>query len=152
MPVLAVRTMQEFYEVRGIRTSLVIIELVTAIGLMGILLALIGLYGLVSYAVSRRTREIGIRMAIGAGQGEVLRMVLRQGLTLIVCGLGAGLILSVAAQRALAAALPGGNHRAMDVAAYPLLSIALLLVTGLAAYIPARRASRVDPLLALWHE
>ena len=152
MPVLAARTMHDFYDARGIRTTTVIVELVMAMGLMGMFLALIGLYGLVSYAVSRRTREIGIRMAIGAAQGEVLWMVLRQGLVLTACGLGAGLILSLGTQRILAAAFPGGNHPAMDVITYPLLTIALLLVTMLAAYIPARRAARVDPLLALRHD
>jgi putative ABC transport system permease protein len=91
-------------------------------------------------------------MAIGAAQGEVLWMVLRQGLVLTACGLGAGLILSLGTQRILAAAFPGGNHPAMDVITYPLLTIALLLVTMLAAYIPARRAARVDPLLALRHD
>jgi predicted permease len=152
MPVLAARTMQDFYEMRAIRSNVVIVEMVTAIGVMGMLLALIGLYGLVSYAVSRRTREIGIRMAIGAAQGEVLRMVLRQGFALTAWGLGAGLILSVIAQRGMAAAFPGASGRSIDVLAYPLLIIAALLVTMLAAYVPARRAARVDPLLALRHE
>jgi macrolide transport system ATP-binding/permease protein len=152
MPVLAVRTMQEFYDMRAIRSNVVIVEMVTAIGLMGMLLALIGLYGLVSYAVSRRTREIGIRMAIGAAQGEVLRMVLRQGFALTAWGLGVGLILSVIAQRAMAAAFPSASRHSIDVLAYPLLIIAALLVTMLAAYVPARRAARVDPLLALRHE
>ena len=144
--------MQEFYEVRAIRSNVVIVEIVTAIGLMGMLLALIGLYGLVSYAVGRRTREIGIRMAIGAAQGEVLRMVLRQGFALTAWGLGAGLILSVIAQQALAAAFSSSNRLSIDMLAYPLLVVAALLVTTLAAYIPARRAARVDPLLALRHE
>jgi ABC-type antimicrobial peptide transport system permease subunit len=126
--------------------------MVTAIGVMGMLLALIGLYGLVSYAVSRRTREIGIRMAIGAAHGEVLRMVLRQGFALTAWGLGAGLILSVIAQQAMAAAFPGSSRHSIDLLAYPLLIVAALLVTTLAAYIPARRAARVDPLLALRHE
>jgi hypothetical protein len=152
MPVLDLRTMEEFYQVRGIRTTEVIVQLVTAIGLMGMLLALIGLYGLVSYAVSRRTREIGIRMAIGAGRWEVMRMVLRQGFTLTMCGLGAGLLLSLAARKAMVAAFPFHNREPMAMVLYPLLTITLWLVTMLAAYIPARRASRVDPLMALRHE
>jgi predicted permease len=152
MPVLAARTMQEFYQVRGVQTTEVIVKLVAAMGLMGMLLALIGLYGLVSYAVSTRTREIGIRMAIGAAQGEVLRMVLKQGLVLTACGLGAGLILSVAAQQALGAAFPGGNSQSLNLVAYPLLIIAALLVAMLAAFIPARRAAQVDPLRALREE
>jgi ABC-type antimicrobial peptide transport system permease subunit len=144
--------MQDFYQARGIQTTEVIVQLVAAMGLMGMLLALIGLYGLVSYAVSTRTREIGIRMAIGAARGKVLWMVLKQGLALAACGLGVGLILSVATLEALGAAFLGGNSPALNLVAYPLLSVAALLVTMLAAYIPARRAARVDPLLALRHE
>ncbi len=152
MPVLAARTMQDFYQARGIQTTEVIVKLVAAMGLMGMLLALIGLYGLVSYAVSTRTREIGIRMAIGAAQGEVLWMVLKQGFVLAACGLGVGLIFSFAALRALGAAFLGGNNTTLNLIAYPLLMVAALLVTMLAAYVPARRAARVDPLLALRHE
>jgi cell division protein FtsX len=152
MPVLAARTMQDFYQARGIQTTEVIVRLVAAMGLMGMLLALIGLYGLVSYAVSTRTREIGIRMAIGAAQGEVLWMVLKQGFMLAACGLGVGLILSMAVLRALGAAFLGGNNSTLNLVAYPLLMVAALLVTMLAAYIPARRAARVDPLLTLRHD
>jgi ABC-type antimicrobial peptide transport system permease subunit len=91
-------------------------------------------------------------MAVGAGRSEVVRMVLRQGLTLILCGLGAGLILSFGARQAMLAAFPIHDRQATEVAVYPLLTIALLVVTMLAAYIPARRASRVDPIQALRHE
>jgi ABC-type antimicrobial peptide transport system permease subunit len=79
-------------------------------------------------------------------------MVLRQGFALTAWGLGAGLVLSVAAQQAMGAAFPGGSGHSIDVVAYPLLMIAILPVTMLAAYIPDRRAARVDPLLALRHE
>jgi predicted permease len=152
MPVLAARTMQDFYQARGVQTTEVIVKLVAAMGLMGMLLALIGLYGLVSYAVSTRTREIGIRMAIGAAQGEVLWMILKQGVVLAACGLGVGLLLSLAALRGLGAAFQGGNSQPLNLIAYPLMIVAALLVTMLAAYIPARRAARVDPLLALRHD
>jgi predicted permease len=152
MPVLDVRTMEDFYHVRGIRTTEVIVQMVAAIGLMGMLLALIGLYGLVSYAVSKRTRAIGVRMAIGAGQGEILRMVLRQGLVLIASGLGTGLILGFGARRAMLAAFPYHEGQTIDMYVYPSLTITLFLVTMLAAFIPARRASQVDPLIALRHD
>ena len=130
-----------------------IISLIAAMGMMGLALAIVGLYGLVAYAVSRRTREIGIRMAIGAGRSDVLRMVLRQGMVLAVAGLGVGLLASVGAQRAMAAAFPGGPRGdRTDVTGLVLVAATVLAVTLLAAYVPARRASRVNPTDALRYE
>ncbi len=110
-PIYNVRTMEEFYQMRTITIFNVIIGIVGAMGLMGLGLAIVGLYGLVAYATSRRTREIGIRMAIGAGRTAVLRMVLRQGLVLAVVGLVVGLLAGVGAERLLQAAFPGGDDR-----------------------------------------
>jgi putative ABC transport system permease protein len=107
-PIYNVRTMEQFYQMRTITIFNVIIGIVGAMGMMGLALAIVGLYGLVAYATSRRTREIGIRMAIGAGRTSVLRMVLRQGLVLAVAGLVLGLLAGVGAQRLLQAAFPGG--------------------------------------------
>jgi predicted permease len=152
MPTFNTRTMEDFYQVRGVQTPLVVIEIVGAMGAMGMVLSLVGLYGLVSYAVSRRTREIGIRMAIGAGRDSVLRMVLRQGLVLTASGIGIGLILSIAARRLVDAAFSDGSNTASNVVLFPLVAVALLAVTMLAAYIPARRASQVDPIKALRFE
>jgi ABC-type antimicrobial peptide transport system permease subunit len=121
------------------------------LGLMGLGLAIVGLYGLVAYAVSRRTREIGIRMAIGAGRAAVLRMVLRQGIVLALVGLGVGLVASVGAGELLRAAFPSGNDQ-RDVVALLLVIPIVLAVTFLAAYIPARHASRVNPMHALRYE
>ena len=149
-PVLGVRTMEEFYQMRVITTANVILEIVGGMGLMGLILSTIGLYSLGAYAVSRRTREIGIRMAIGAGSASVLRMALRQSLLPAVCGLGAGLVASVFVERMLKAVFP--DHTTVDVFAYVLVVPALLAITALAAYIPARRASRVDPMQALRYE
>jgi predicted permease len=150
-PIYNVRTMEEFYRMRVITVFNVIIGSVAAMGMMGLGLSIVGLYGLVAYAASRRTKEIGIRMALGAGQSQVLRMVLRQGLVLAVAGLGAGLLASVGARRLLAAAF-GNAPRGFDVVAFLLVASAVLVVTLLAAYVPARRASRVNPTEALRNE
>ena len=101
-PIYNVRTMDEFYQMRTITIFKVIIGTIGAMGMMGLSLAIVGLYGLVAYATSRRTKEIGIRMAIGAGRTAVLRMVLRQGLVLAGAGLVVGLLGGVGAERATA--------------------------------------------------
>ena len=149
-PIYDVRTMEELYQMRVVRTANIIVETVGAMGLMGLLLALGGLYGLVAYAVNRRTKEFGIRMAIGANSGEVLRLVVRQGAWLAVSGLALGLALSFTAGRLLKGVFP--STAGIDAVTYLLVAPALLAVTLLAAYIPARRASRVDPIKALKYE
>ena len=112
----------------------------------GCYLALIGLYGLTAYAVNRRTREIGIRMAVGALPASMVRMVLRQGTLPSVVGVAAGVAASIGAggliQRALPGSVAGG-------ATYLMIVPVVIVVVMLAAYVPARRAARVDPLLAL---
>jgi ABC-type antimicrobial peptide transport system permease subunit len=118
---------------------------------MGLGLSIVGLYGLVAFAVSRRTREIGIRMAVGADRAAVLRLVLRQGLALAIVGLAVGVIASVGAGALLGAAFPGGGNQ-RDIVGLLLVVPIVLAVTFLAAYVPARHASRVDPILALRHE
>ncbi len=151
LPVYNVRTMAELYRMRATRIFTVIISTIAALGLMGLGLAIVGLYGLVAYAASRRTREIGIRMAIGADQNAVLRMVLGNGFMLAVVGLALGLVASLGAGRLLAAAFPTGDDRHDFVALLMVIPV-VLAVTFLAAYIPARRASRIDPTQALRHE
>jgi ABC-type antimicrobial peptide transport system permease subunit len=151
LPVSNLRTVNEFYRLRVVTILNVIRTLIGAMGIMGLALALVGLYGLVAYAANRRTKEIGIRMAIGANRWDVVRMVLRQGTSLAVAGLLIGLVASVGADRALAAMFtggPGGDNRT-DVAAYVLVAVTVLAVTLLAAYVPARRAARVNPTDAL---
>jgi ABC-type antimicrobial peptide transport system permease subunit len=118
---------------------------------MGLGLSIVGLYGLVAYAASRRTREIGIRMAIGATRQTVLRMVLRQGIVLALVGLVIGLFASVGAGELLRAAFPNGDDQ-RDFIAVVLVAPVVLAVTFLAAYIPARRASRIEPMKALRYE
>jgi predicted permease len=152
LPVYNVRTMDELYEMRVTRIFNVLITTVGVLGLMGLGLAIVGLYGLVAYAASRRTREIGIRMAIGADQTTVLRMVLRHGLVLAGAGLVLGLVASVGAGQLLAAAFPMGGNDGGDPVALLMVVPAVLAVTLLAAYIPARRASRISPMQALRQE
>jgi macrolide transport system ATP-binding/permease protein len=149
MPYANARTMQNFFSQRATKITNTIVEVVASLGLMGLMLALVGLYALVAYSVSRRSREIGIRMAIGADRQSVLRMVLRQGLVLGSIGAGAGLILSVFACRAVTSALWIGR---LNWALLPAVAAPLLLVTMLAAYVPARRASLIDPMRALRDE
>jgi predicted permease len=151
-PVFNVRTMEEFYQMRALAIFNVLITVVGSMGLLGLGLAIVGLYGLVAYAAARRTREIGIRMAIGADRSNVLRMVLRQGMTLALVGLVIGLVASVGAGILLAAAFPSGGEERTDVVAFVIVTAVVLVVTLLAAYIPATRAARINPVQALRYE
>jgi putative ABC transport system permease protein len=150
-PVYNVRTMDEFYRMRTITIFNVVIGIVGAMGLTGLALAIVGLYGLVAYATSRRTKEIGIRMAIGASRMVVLRMVLRQGLVLALAGLVVGLLAGVGAERLLQAAFPSGDD-SFEPMAHLLVAPIVLAATFVAAYLPARRAARLDPMKALRYE
>jgi ABC-type antimicrobial peptide transport system permease subunit len=117
---------------------------------MGLTLAMIGLYALMSYAVSRRTREIGIRMAVGADGAGVMGMVVRQGMVPVLIGIVIGLLLSAGAGRWLRASFPLGYD--IGPAIYGLMAPVLLAVAMVAAFVPARRASLVDPMTALREE
>jgi ABC-type antimicrobial peptide transport system permease subunit len=112
----------------------------------------VGLYGLVAYSVNRRTREIGIRMAVGARAGAVLTMVMRQGLLLAGAGTLLGIAASAGTTGLLRAAFPFPEVPRVDLTTYVLVVPALFAATLLAAYIPARRAARIDPLRALRHD
>ncbi|MEO7962926.1 MAG: FtsX-like permease family protein, partial [Gemmatimonadaceae bacterium] len=116
-------------------------------GLLGLLLAAVGMYGVMSYSVAQRTREIGIRMAIGSSRGEVVRLVIRQGMKLVGIGLGVGLLGALGAARLVRGLLYGGS--AADPLTIGVVTIVLVGVALLAIWIPARRASGVDPILAL---
>jgi predicted permease len=122
-------------------------QTIVLVGVVATLLAAVGLYGVVAYTVGRRTREIGIRMALGAAPGGVLGMVMRQGLGLAGAGIAVGLVLALVAARAIAATLYGVG--AFDPAAWTAAIAVLLTSASLANYIPARRAARVDPSIAL---
>ena len=121
--------------------------LLAIFGSLALLLAGIGLYGVMSYAVSKRTREIGIRMALGAQTGNVLRLVIKEGLMLVGGGVSAGLLVAFAVTRLVVSFLYGVS--ALDWMTFVAIPIVLGLVALLASYLPARRAARVDPIIAL---
>ncbi len=152
MPVTNARTMQDYYTQRAVKTPDIIAESVAGLGLMGLVLSMIGLYGLISYSVSRRSREIGIRMAIGADRPTVIRMILRQGLVLGAIGCAIGLIISYFACRAVITLAWVATFDHLNYALFPAIAIPLLIITVLACYEPARRASLVDPVKALRDE
>jgi len=150
MPMLQTRAYQDLYLNQAVYGPRIAIQLVGAMGAVGLFLAIAGLYGLVAYNVSRRTREIAIRMAIGAGQSDVLRLVMGKGLVLVGLGTAIGLAMGLAVERLMNYFLfdAGG----VDIVAYVAVVPSLLLVTALAAYVPARRATRIAPTQALRYE
>ncbi len=150
MPVFSVRSMEAFYDAKAMLGPRITMQIVTAVGLMGLLLAVIGLYGVVAYAVSRRTREIGIRMAVGAKPGDVLRMILGQGLVFTAIGVGVGLGIAFFASRVLSGFVVGVSPH--DPAIFLSIPVILAVVMIAACWLPARRAARIDPTLALRQE
>jgi predicted permease len=115
-------------------------------GLLALMLACVGLYGVMSYTVGQRTREIGLRMALGASPSRMMGLVLQQGMTLVTVGVVVGVLGALSVSKSIAALLYGS---AQDVTSFVSASVALLLVAALASLFPARRASRVDPIIAL---
>jgi ABC-type antimicrobial peptide transport system permease subunit len=152
MPVFDTRTMQDFFTQRAVKTSDMLAESVAGLGMMGLVLAIVGLYGLIAYSVSRRRREIGIRMAIGADRQKVIRMILRQGLVLGLIGVAVGLIVSFFACRAVMTVAWVASFDHLNYALFPVIAIPLLLITLQSTFAPARRASLVDPIRALRDE
>jgi predicted permease len=148
-PIYGIRTMEEFFDVRAHKTLGLFVEAMAGLGVLGLVLALVGLYGLMSYSVSLRQREIGIRMAVGADPASVVGTVLKQGMILAGSGVIVGLGLSLAAAKPMAALVQGEGFNLPLVA---LVTLALLAMAALGAYIPARRASRVDPNTVLRQE
>ena len=116
-------------------------------GLVALILGLVGVYGVISYAVSQRRGELGMRMALGAQTGQVKTMVLKQGLALAGVGIGLGLVLAFALTRYLSSLLFGVSP--VDPLTYGAVAVGLLAVALLASYLPAHRASKVDPMTAL---
>jgi putative ABC transport system permease protein len=148
-PMYGVRTMEEVFDQRAIRTLGILTEAIGAMGLLGLILAMVGLYGLMSYSVSLRAREIGIRMAIGAARSGVLGMVMKQGMVLAGAGVSVGLVLCLLASKAVTAAVGVPSFNLPLVA---LVTAGLVAAAALGAYAPARRASHLDPNAVLRQE
>ena len=149
LPVADVRSMDEVVGT-ALSTPTFMSVLLSIFAALALSLSAIGIYGVLSYVVSRRTREIGIRVAIGAGRGRVLRMVLSSGVSLAVGGIGAGLALAFAVTRLLRGLLHGVTPA--DPSTFAVVALALIGVAGMASLVPAWRASRVDPVIALKSE
>ncbi len=148
-PLASVHTLDYFYAKSMARTSFTVVMLGIAGG-MALLLGTVGLYGVIAYSVSQRTREIGIRMALGSQQSDVMRLVLSEGMLVILIGLGIGLAGSLALTRFLSSLLVGVT--ATDPLTFAGVAVLLTLIALAACYVPAQRAMRVDPIVALRYE
>jgi len=149
IPVFNVKTMNDVLaiSVGPRRTPMLLLSAFAAVAL---LLAMIGIYGVTAYHVTQRTQEIGIRMALGAQMGDVVKLVLKGGMTLALIGIGVGLAGAFALTRLISSLLFG--VKPTDVATFVVVSLCLLVTALIACYLPARRATKVDPLVALRYE
>ncbi len=147
LPMLHTMSYEDYYMNQAVNGPRIAMKLVGSMGAVGLVLAIAGLYGLVAYNVSRRTREIGIRIALGALSSDVLRLVMGKGLVLVGMGTVIGLAMGFALEQLMNSML--FNAGGVDVVAYIIVVPALFLVTMLAAYVPARRASLIKPFMPL---
>jgi putative ABC transport system permease protein len=149
LPIADVRLMDNVAAtaVSGPRLALLLVGIFAALALV---LATVGIYGVISYSVTQRVHEIGVRVALGAQLGDVLRLVVGQGMKLAGAGVAVGLIASLALHSVMKSLLYGVS--ATDPLTFVAVSLVLMLIAAVACYIPARRASRVDPVVALRYE
>ncbi|MBV8207657.1 MAG: FtsX-like permease family protein, partial [Acidobacteria bacterium] len=149
LPMIDVKTQEEHIEAL-LSQERIIAQLSSFFGILALLLACIGLYGLLSYEVTRRTREIGIRMALGARRADLMQMVVWQGISLALAGTVFGAAVAIAIGRLLAKLLYGVK----PADPFTLIAVATLLIAValFAAFVPARRATTVDPMIALRYE
>ena len=149
IPLAAVATMEQM-AAESVATRRFNTLLLGIFSSLALLLALVGIYGVMSYTVSQRKQEVGIRMALGAHAGDVVRMVLREAMTLAGLGIGVGLVLSFFLTRVLATLL--FEVSATDITTFTVTTVLLAVVALVASYLPARRAAAVDPVAALRNE
>jgi ABC-type antimicrobial peptide transport system permease subunit len=151
LPLTDVQTMeQSLGGVNGFFLFRMASRFTVTLGLLGLVLALVGVYSVISYAAAQKTHEIGVRMALGAGRGDILKMVLRQGFVLVGAGLLAGLVLTFIAGRGLGSLLVGVSPS--DPVTLIVVALLLAAVGLVASFIPARRAMKIEPLSALKYE
>jgi putative ABC transport system permease protein len=146
LPVFRVQTLKDLYDQSMARTSFTLVMLAIAGG-MALLLGIVGIYGVIAYAVSQRTREIGIRVALGAQGSELRRIFVREGLLLAGIGAALGMLAAAGLTRLMSSLLFGIT--ALDPLTYAMVPVFLLAAAALASYVPARRATIVNPVEAL---
>ena len=149
VPLFAVKTMDQ-HKTYALWAPNMAASFSLAFGVVAILLSAVGLYSVMAYVVSQRTREVGIRMALGANRGDVMKMITRQGMVLAAVGVGIGLVLALALAQVLSSLLIGISG--YDVTTFVIVPSLLVGVALVACYLPARRATKVDPLVALRYE
>jgi putative ABC transport system permease protein len=149
LPMFRVRTMSQIAS-ESVAQPRVYVLLLSLFAFTAVVLAAIGIYGVLMHSVSQRTKEIGVRVALGAGRGQVVAMVVKRAVALAAIGLAIGLALAALASRGMRTLLFGTAPT--DLVTYGAVAVALLTIALIASYLPARRAVRIDPLTALRHE